>query len=171
MKTITKSEDCLKCKECCKFEKDDLYFSPIFTSKEVEEVRKRFGDVECFVEYKGSKNVFQIRMLKSEKGGYVCPLLDEDTHLCKIYDIRPFDCKLWPFMLARVKGKKGIYVVCFDKCLCMGLENISPEEFETYKGYITNLLKSKEYKKLIKDYPQLVWDYYPDIFEVAEIKL
>lgn len=171
MKTITRSEDCLKCRECCKFEKDELYFSPIFTDKEVEEVKKRFLDLECFIDYKGSERVFQIRMVKSEKEGHVCPFLDERDHICRIYDIRPFDCRLWPFMLARVQGKEGTYIVCFDKCLCKGLEAISPKEFDKYKEYITALLRSEEYTKLIRSYPELVWDYDPDTFEVAEIKL
>ncbi len=169
MKTITKSEDCLKCRECCKFENSELYFSPLFTDKEVEEIKKKFGNVEYFMEYKGSKKVFQIKMLKSEKGFYVCPFLDEEAHLCRIYEIRPFDCKLWPFMLARVKGKEGAYVVCFDKCLCKGLEATPAREFDEYKEYITNLLKSEQYAQLIKSYPELIWDYDPDTFEICQI--
>ena len=165
---INKSEDCDKCRGCCKFEKGDEYFSPIFTIEEINKIRKSIKNIPKFNKHKNSKNVFQIELVKSKKENLsVCPFLDEDTHLCNIYELRPFDCKLWPFVLTKTKDGKSITLSCFDKDLCPPFEKSKDKHFEEHKKEVIKLIKSKT--NLIRTHPELVWENEEDTFFVAKV--
>ncbi len=167
---ITKSEDCNNCRGCCKFEKGDEYFAPLFTRVEINKL-KSVKDKSIFKSYKSSGNVFQIELVNSnnEKDVMVCPFLDEKTHLCGIYELRPFDCKFWPFVLTKSKDGNSTTLSCFDKDLCPSLESLKDEHFEEQKNKVIELINSEEYKKLVQEHPGLVWDYEKDTFLVKEL--
>ncbi|MBU5689753.1 MAG: YkgJ family cysteine cluster protein [Candidatus Aenigmatarchaeota archaeon] len=158
---------CQECRGCCKFSKDDEYFSPVFTKKEIENAkinRKMFKQK--------SKNVFQINLIKSKLGNYlVCPFLDEETHLCKIYANRPMDCKLWPIIFMFDKNGKDIFLACFDKSFCKILENMSEDEFIEYKKNVMEFIKSNKLIYQLKEHKELIWNYEKDTFLIAKINL
>jgi len=175
MKTVTKSEHCLACKECCKFLEHEKDFAPLFTIDEVKKIKDKVSKSnfsKYFQTYNSSKNVFQIKLVQSKKDKkfYVCPFLNEKNHFCGIYNERPFDCKTWPFMLTKSRDKKSIHLVCFEKCYCPSINNMQNKEFEDYKKYIIKLLTSKKYINLIKKFPDLVWNEEEDFFFIRDMK-
>jgi len=175
VKTITKSHHCIACRECCKFLKDEIDFAPLFTSDEIKKIEYKINKdnfSKFFQQHNNSKNVFQIKLIKSKKDKkfYVCPFLNEKNHFCGIYKNVPFDCKIWPFMLTKSKDKKNIHLVCFEKCYCPSIKKIKDKEFEDYKKYIINLLKSKKYIAMIKKFPDLVWNEEEDFFFIRDMK-
>lgn len=158
---------CQKCRECCKFSKEDEYFSPVFTENEIIKAKL---DKKLFK--KKSNNVFQINLIKSKIGNYlVCPLLDEETHLCKIYINRPIDCKLWPLIFMYDKNRKNIFLACFDKSFCKILEKMDDNEFQEYKKNALEFIKSKKIIDKFKEHKDLIWDYEDGTFLIAKINL
>lgn len=174
MKKITKSECCFECKTCCKYSKELKEYGPILTLEEMNKVIKKLNNKNDFKKHNGSKNVFRIKLKKSntEKNTYTCPLLVEETQECKIYDIQPLHCELWPFTITRDKHN-SINIFCYEKSNCPCLEELKEGEFENYKKYIIEMLNSEKYKKLLKEYPALAWpeEEDDDVFYVGSIEL
>ncbi|MEO0281743.1 MAG: YkgJ family cysteine cluster protein [candidate division WOR-3 bacterium] len=158
---------CQSCRGCCKFKKDEEYFSPVFTKNEIQNAK-----IKKKMFKKKSDNVFQIKLVKSKIGDYlICPFLDEKTHLCKIYINRPMDCKLWPIIFMFDKKKKDVLIACFDKSFCKILEKMDEDEFEKYKNNVLEFIKSNKILDQLKEHKELIWDYESDTFVIAKIDL
>ena len=124
---------------CCKLVK------PPLTEKEKQDIIKN-GGKDCFIEVE--KGVYNI---KSEKESF-CPYLDD--YICKIHDVKPKLCKVWPVVPRIIDDKRSFIVIkCplykhltkedIDKAkreceeipdlIVERLWNISPEMKEKYK--------------------------------------
>lgn len=163
---------CQKCKNgCCKFKQTDLNFLPKFSKEELDRVIKVYGRLNSFEPYKNSNNVFQVKVLKSKKGSYyICPFYNEETCLCKIYQLTPLDCRLWPFFF--IKKENDIVLVCFDKDCCQITDSMNEKEFDMLKKETLEQIEKEKILDLLKIYPDLVWDYNEGwIFDVKRYKL
>ncbi|MEA2037346.1 MAG: YkgJ family cysteine cluster protein [Nanoarchaeota archaeon] len=150
-------DHCQRCKGCCKFAEDETYFAPIFTKEEKEKVDANF---------KKYKSIYQIE-LKKQGNIYVCPLLDND-HLCTIYNMRPFDCKIWPFIFMKDQNN-NLVLACFDKDLCPHVEDMSEEEFNQLKNNTLDWIEENNIINFIKKNKDLIWPYEEDTFIIKEI--
>ena len=164
------------CRDCCKFKKSDIYFLPKFTSRELSILKSKNLSKKAFRHYKNSKKVFQVFPKKSKlnKKIFVCPYLDEHTQKCLIYEYRPFDCAVWPFlfMRGRRKEKNKIFIAHFNKDVCQITKEMSAAEFKrNLKKQLIRWDKKINLDKFISQYPELVWDFEPDTFIVREIKI
>jgi Fe-S-cluster containining protein len=169
MESVTSSESCSRCRGCCTFGKDDEY-ATVFAKPELDRIRERFGSVPEMRDFRNSGRVFQVRLVKSQNGNYVCPFLEEEKHSCRVYELRPFDCMIWPFMLARSRDGKRVELVCLDKRECPSYGKISPQEFEGHRRKMLGLIRSREVIEFVRKYPELIWDYEKYSFLVDEIK-
>ncbi len=114
MKQIVHHEQCRRCRECCRFRANREDFAPIFTDQEVEAigaVRERDGKpMPTFAPFRSTTNILQIRLKPAEYDDpvypFVCPFLDEENYQCSIYDVRPFDCRIWPFIVVKVRDNR-----------------------------------------------------------------
>jgi len=125
-----------------------------------------------FQRYKGSDKVFQVELKPSKVNVslYTCPFLDEDNYACTIYEKRPFDCRVWPFLFSKGKNPNSTIVACFTEGWCLGLREAKEEDSAAYQQYMTSLLTTEEYLQLIRDYPELIWEHKgKDIFQVGDI--
>lgn len=164
MKQLIRHEQCQRCRECCRFRADRQYFAPIFTAQEVEAIRAvRGDDMPVFHPFKGSDKVFQIELVPAKQPDdvypYVCPFLDEERYACSIYDVRPFDCRTWPFIVHKVVQTGQTLVAHFTGDVCLALNEVAPEDFEEYKAYFTALVTSEKYVTLLRKHPELVWEH------------
>jgi Fe-S-cluster containining protein len=157
---------CQKCRGCCKFKKDDEYFAPLFTKNELEKIK---ANKKMFI--RRSKNVYQIKLVKSkiDKDILVCPFLDEESHLCKIYANRPFDCKFWPFIF--MKEKEKIQLGCFEKEFCLITKTMSNEEFKNYLNSVFDWIEKNKVLYLIKEHPSLIWEKEKDVIVLKEFSI
>ncbi len=93
---------CLKCKGCCRFINKDSIFRP--------SVSKDFA-IKHNIQ---RDNLKKIKLIK-EKNLFYCPFLELKTNKCKIYDERPLDCRLYPFLLLDIENK--VYLGIDENCL------------------------------------------------------
>ncbi|MFH0818407.1 MAG: YkgJ family cysteine cluster protein [Patescibacteria group bacterium] len=160
------------CRGCCKFKENRIYFAPKITDKEVANIKSNGLYKKVFYPFKNSKKIFQISLVKSKfsKDTFVCPYLDEETQICKIYKMKPFDCEFWPFLLMYDKNRKNVLIAHFNKNICPITHTMSKTKFEDYLNKsLDKWMKKKNIIKLISKYPELVWDYEPVTFIVKEI--
>lgn len=126
---ILKKEDCAKCKECCKFTKDNIEDAPLFTKKQM--LFSKFL-LEKEINFIKKEKLYQITLVDFNVKYKVCPLLDNNTG-CRIASEKPLDCSLWPFYVARTIYDS--YVICLSKdCFSMSSKDI---------GDIMNFLEKK----------------------------
>lgn len=103
LKNILKGSDCASCKICCVFDKYDLWETPVIDGELEKLISEKFPGVS-FVQ-KGNEKIF--RMEESGDGLYRCPMLDPQKG-CRLGDSKPFDCRIWPFRVMELGGKRVI---------------------------------------------------------------
>ncbi len=168
LKKLIKLNNCLKCRQCCKFRKSDFAYVPIFNKNEVEKIAEHGGKKISWRNYQGRAGSFQPVLVKSKKqdGWYVCPFLDEVKYLCIIEKIKPFDCRIWPFVLMRGKNGGAIFMAYYSKKYCPGLENIKPKELKKFKEYLVKFCKKNYFKRFLV----AVWDYDGDALRLFTVR-
>ena len=93
---IVPSTTCLRCDVCCRFPERDSFLRPFFTSDEIRGAVAAGLAPELFPTTEGA----QVDLVTNPAGeGYVCPAFDSETSHCRIYEVRPLDCRLYPFAL------------------------------------------------------------------------
>jgi Fe-S-cluster containining protein len=171
MLQINKPEDCWNCTDrCCRFAPHLLRFSPIFTKEEFELVVRSGFSRRLFM--KRGENIYQLKLSKREGKFFVCPFLANDGCWCSIYKIAPHDCKLWPFVVMRGKGKNKnrIYLMVDKANECPILKKSSKEKKKKYIRYLKKYLEGERTIRLFKKYPEMISDYDCDLTRVCYMK-
>ncbi len=163
MKQIVSHEQCQRCGECCRFRANRQDFAPIFTAEEVEAIRAVRPNLPEFIPFKDSKNTYQIVLQPAKHPDpvypYVCPFLDEDQYACSIYDVRPFDCRVWPFIILKIKETGEVQLAHFTGKACLALEEVSGEDFREYEQYMQQMVTSPDFLQFLREHPDLIWEH------------
>lgn len=184
------SSACLTCDVCCRFPEADSFLRPYFTADEIAQAISNGIDSSAFPDLKGS----QIRVVPNPTGeGYLCPAFDPATSRCRIYDVRPLDCQIYP--LAMMWSADGTEVVLgWDtKCPFMrtgsafggrgsGLEQIGSklearsagleagtEPIDEYAAKIAGLIEREDMVETLAHNPRLIGRYQDDVVAVRSL--
>lgn len=95
-------EDCQKCQSCCYFHDNDKIDAPLFD--ESQKNRIIMNNPEQEIKFEKVGRLWKIILDEIQEGTYVCPLLDQKTHLCTARKVDCFDCRTWPFYIADIDG-------------------------------------------------------------------
>lgn len=158
------SEDvCLRCQGCCRFSQADSVWLPCLLDEEIVDLTDKQGIPA--VSLSADKRI----MPKAGAGSKVffCPFLSPADNKCAIYDSRPFECQLYPFIVS-LRQKKALLTV--DLNCPYVQEKINTPEFKEYTLYLENLLNSPEYLRLLKNNPQII-QAYTQVLDVVELNL
>jgi Fe-S-cluster containining protein len=165
MQNITESKQCLTCKHCCYFLKNEINLSPYFSQNEINNVSK--GKLSL------AKNGFyQAKICKSKKYSdlYRCVFLNEGNHKCLIYNERPIDCLMWPFIVGWDKHKKGIYLWVVESKWCPAVEIEKIKKDKIYLKIISELEKSGIIDDVRKG-KRYIWPYENYQIKLKKIKI
>jgi Fe-S-cluster containining protein len=99
---VLTSEQCLTCRGCCLFRHPEGDWSPRLTPEDVSDLMKAEPDS---VWRQGDDRI----VLKACSGAQACSFLDQDTHHCRVYGSRPFECRLYPFLISSEKSGFKVY--------------------------------------------------------------
>ena len=97
---LLSKEECAKCRICCEFGDDDLWETPFVDKEKQQEIKALLPEAEFF-QYGGSSRVGLVA--QKTAGLYYCQALDCQSG-CKLGDKKPFDCRIWPFRVMKLKG-------------------------------------------------------------------
>lgn len=93
---VVPSAVCFRCQVCCRFPEQDSLLRPYFTADEIQQAVMHGIDPSSFPDHRGS----QVEVVPHPTDeGFLCPAFDPATHHCRIYEVRPLDCQLYPFAL------------------------------------------------------------------------
>jgi len=155
-KQFVPSKFCLSCDVCCRFSEADSAWSPALTDTDILKLPK---------ELINQKNKFE---LKSYKDVYLCPCFRLEDNRCRVYQSRPFDCSLYPFLL--VKKDNKFFLGVDLKCPFLQ-DKQNSHEFQGFVKYLLAFLGQEDIKELIKINPQIIGDYQEDVIFLQEINL
>ena len=137
---------CLKCKGCCRFNNIRSKWSPSFLKKEISSFKEKK------IKFSLREKSKRIKLVSS--GNYFfCPFFDNLNNKCSVYKIRPFDCRLYPFLLRRVK--KRIFLAIDLNCPYIE-KTIESRVFKKYLKTLIKFLKQKIDKEILLDNLQFV---------------
>ena len=147
-KQFVPSSVCLKCDGCCRFKESDSRWRPYIGEKEKSVIEKIFGTNVV------SSDVRIAATPCSE--GFLCHFLNPTDNTCGIYNARPFECQLYPFLL----GKEGEQAVLYVHLNCPYIqEQWGAQMYKEYAQYLQDFFRKKETREFLKQNPKLLTDY------------
>jgi len=159
-KQFVPEDVCLKCQGCCRFREAESIWSPCLLDEEIQDLLDKQIPSACI-------SAGRKLMLKQDVSGqgYIYPFLDIKSNKCQIYSMRPFECQLYPFLLNLRSGKVLLTV---DLNCPYAKEKINSSEFKEYTAYLTELLNTPDYKRILKDNPHIL-QAYEEVTELIEL--
>jgi uncharacterized protein len=148
LKQFVPSSVCLKCEGCCRFLLSDSPWRPKTGQGELTEGI----DIEGYV-----KTVPQ-------DSHHQCGYFNKTDSTCTIYEKRPFECSLYPFV---VSGE-GPHIKVYMHLACPYVQEKEVSvELQNYIGYLKDYFSQGSTKAFLRDNSRLLHDY--SAFE-AELK-
>lgn len=160
LKKILSGKSCAECRLCCVFDRYDIWETPVFTAEICGKIREHKPDAE-FVSKDGGF-IFKAQEL-DENQLFSCPALTEKG--CMLGDEKPFDCRIWPYRIMSVGGRRAITIasICdelYKRPLSQLVEFLKEGLAETIFSY------ADEHPEIVKPY----YEGYPVLmFEKKEI--
>lgn len=147
LKKILNSQKCGTCRICCGFDETDKWEIPLIYSENKEKIENHYGFK--FIR-RNKEYVFDMHFKADEV--VFCPALGE--HGCILGDLKPFDCKIWPFRVNKLGEFNVITVspVCHEVS-SLPLDRLS--EFVNSDGFAEILFtEAEKHPDMIKPYLQ-----------------
>lgn len=98
---VWKEVDCLSCANCCKT------MTPTFTNRDIKRISEHFEMTQA--EFKDKWLMFDRKDGDWVNKSQPCQFLNEESHMCSIYEVRPADCAGFPY-LAKKKMTEYMHV-------------------------------------------------------------
>jgi uncharacterized protein len=153
LRQLVPSEECLKCDGCCRFSEPKNLWRPKITDEEKKQARPV-----------GVKNVFSENAVDesghlatlAHEGSCICYFFHPQHNTCGVYPFRPFECRLYPFLLHKGGGQQGICA----HISCPYVQKVfGRQSFQEYVAYLKEFFAQKETIAFLKKYPFLWSDY------------
>lgn len=135
LKPFVQSSTCLSCEGCCRFESVNSDWRAKAGQCEAEKIRSQVDEV-----------TEDFPVGKIADGGYLkvtpcealfrCVFFNPEDHSCAVYQDRPFECRLYPFVLTR-QGERlsvSVHLACPEVQLVRSTDFFEQylAELETY---------------------------------------
>jgi Fe-S-cluster containining protein len=138
LKQLIPKDYCFSCQGCCRFNQEDSIWFPHL----LEEEKKRLGKIRALAD--------------PQQGNFICAFLNKESNKCRIYNLRPFECQLYPFVFNRNNNK--VFLAVDLNCTFIK-ENPRNQEFKDYVQRLTDLISSPSVLNILKNNPQLIQTY------------
>jgi Fe-S-cluster containining protein len=136
------SEKCLACEGCCRFGCADSQWRPKADEKG-----------EMYVDCLDESEYLKVEIVD---GICKCLFLDQKTNKCEIYKDRPFECRLYPFLIGNEEGRIAVYL----HLSCPHVQDVMAEgALDKNIEQIKNYFDLAETKDFLKAKRQLAGDY------------
>ena len=176
------SKVCLDCEVCCRFPERESFLRPFFTGSEIKLAIERGVSPECF----GNREGCQIDVIPHPSGeGYICPAFDPATSHCRIYEVRPFDCQLYPLVLMWDDRQEQVLLGWDTKCpylfplasnapfvqdlSTLPVLPILPAEIMQKAKHVADRLEHGEWQDQIIQHPHLVTPFQSDVVIIQSL--
>lgn len=104
---ILKKKTCASCRFCCVFSRKSLWEVPNFSIEKLEELEKYAVNPPIFTKENGALFLHLEQLYKTNSPDEVvpCSFLDEKSGCTLPNELKPLQCKIWPFRIVKRNGK------------------------------------------------------------------
>ena len=142
---------CLSCLGCCRYNSNSSIWAPALLDEE--------------------KKLLGLERLEPVvyRQAYICCFLNPETNLCKIYNRRPWECRLYPFLLNSHNNK--IYLSLDLNCPDIK-DRTNTRGFRSYVNYLIQYLRRPSVVNILTK-NRLVFHSYPvgAVINLAELEI
>lgn len=157
LKQFVPNDVCLNCRVCCRFADKESVFRPSLLKEDKEGLREQAPTV-------ASGQEGRIALKECSSGLYCCKFFDKEGNRCSVYDLRPFECRIYPFVIARHNGRAYLGI---DSNCPYAEENRRPGEFLEYVEHLFDYLPARPD---LNEICSLACDYGSSVEPLKEIK-
>jgi Fe-S-cluster containining protein len=150
IKQVVPENLCRSCDVCCRFSQEASIYAPHLTQEDEKQLFKA-GLSQQLV--RNNRLV-----LKSFQSLFLCPCFVPAENRCKLYNWRPLECQIYPFLL--VSKNKKIFLALDKKCP-FARENLAKNQTQ-YIAYLREFFNSPETKQLLLKTTNFFGDYSND---------
>ena len=147
LKKILSGKVCAECRLCCVFDRYDVWETPVFTEEIMLRIKKERPGTE-FIPKDGGY-IFKVGNIGADEL-FSCPALTPNG--CMLGDDKPFDCRIWPYRIMEVGGRRAITIAS----ICEELYNRPLSELV---GFLKEGLAEKIFA-YADAHPEIVKPYY-----------
>lgn len=152
---------CLACTGCCRFSCPDTPWSPRLLKEETE----RFLENNVPPAILASEG--KIRLESRGEECFICSLFEPAGNSCTVYAFRPFECRLYPFLINRRENK--VFVAVDTGCPFVQ-KKLNSKEFKEYQRLLVDFLNTPAILMCLKDNPQIIQSY-ANVLDLSELNL
>ena len=163
LRQIVPQELCLICDVCCRFPEPTSFLAPYFTGEEIAEAEKSGLLRGGFPDPRGSR----ITLVPNGEGCR-CPNFDPATQQCRIYDVRPLDCRLYPFSLYWDEAGREVLLGMDTKCPFIR-EETHRSALIAFAEDVQGFVQSREIVRLLADHPGLIGPFQSDVIQIRSL--
>ncbi|MBF0522170.1 MAG: YkgJ family cysteine cluster protein [Candidatus Omnitrophica bacterium] len=152
---------CLECEGCCRFQAQDHDWRPKVAENNLSPLNK---DVKSSY----YQSIDPDGRIKTKEISYMayCQFLDSLFNKCMVYTERPFECRLYPFLVER-KGKK-VFISVHLACPYIQ-EKRYTKDFDVYKNALEKYFEKHHALEFFKKNSYLIEDYTAYQDEIEEM--
>ncbi|MCR4337343.1 MAG: phosphatidylglycerol lysyltransferase domain-containing protein [Candidatus Omnitrophica bacterium] len=150
LKQYVPSSVCLSCDGCCRFKEQNSRWRPRVGLQEKTQLSLAEKIFATAVDEEGSLKTI------SCGGMHLCQFFNATDHTCGVYQNRPFECQLYPFLLTRWQGKVAI---CVHWNCPHVQKHFGSLEYQKYVQYLQDYFGQAEVKEFVEKNPGLIGDY------------
>lgn len=162
--SLPSSETCFSCRGCCIFHDADSAWLPYFNEDEIGHAIVAGVDEASFPNRHGGRIVSV-----PHDDAVRCPALDPVTHACTIYNVRPLDCQLYPFILMW-NAERKIVLALHEACPFVFLQtNPLPEELTKRAADLTASLQTSQMIESLFYNPDMIMPTQPDTIPIVTL--
>ena len=146
---------CLSCDGCCRFKEADSRWRPKVGVEEQTALRKIPLAQKVLTKQPLDGEGF-LPTLKCHDM-YLCAFFNPQDHTCGVYQQRPFECQLYPFIITKApNGRPGVYV----HLNCPYVQEYRLKEtFAQYASYLQNYFRQQAVLDFLQNNPSAIGDY------------
>jgi len=149
LKQFVPSEVCLKCQGCCRYKQDYSVWRPKLGEEDKKDLAALIHSGDILDSYGYLKTI-------QNCGQHFCKFLNPQNNTCGIYDKRPFECSLYPFILSQTPDAVKVYV----HLSCPYVQDYLPRAvFDSYVTYLKEFFRNPEIRQFLSANKQMFHDY------------
>lgn len=144
LKAFVSSRVCLSCDGCCRFKEPGTIWRPKLTDEETRQLQT--SPLAELIFQTDARDANQFIRTKPGCGEHLCQFFNTDNHHCAIYNARPFECELYPFVMSRNAHGTALYV----HLNCPFVQDqLGQDTIKTYEQYLYEFFRREDVRAFL----------------------
>jgi len=162
MRQLVPEAICLKCQGCCRFRDPESIWSPNLLDDDMQALLK--NSIPPFFILDNKK----IRLTHYQpQDNFICSLLDAGSNKCKAYAFRPFECRLYPFLINRSNTK--VFLAVDTKCPFIK-EKQQSQALKAHAQFLADFLSQPDFLKTLRRNAHII-QAYEGVLDLVELQM